>query len=135
MMYKQVTSIEKTSENKDFFQSLLHDYLNDDEDNIIENLLTLPKSDREPMSEADMMEQITLDKGFYKKMGNHVLSASRSVIALYEQTQDNPKPLYLTEKETNTLADALGIAVQAIHDTDTDLAKLYERVKRHKANY
>jgi hypothetical protein len=81
----QVSSIENLEENGTFFDELVESIKKGRADAAVNELVTMPRSDRDTMSYNDLLESArTLNERIVFDNGLHVLTASKDIITLYE---------------------------------------------------
>ena len=81
----QIASIENLEENGTFFDELVKSIKKGRADAAVNELVTMPRSDRDTMTYNDLLESArSLDERIVFDNGLHVLTASRDIITLYE---------------------------------------------------
>lgn len=81
----QIASIENLEENGTFFDELVKSIKKGRADAAVNELVTMPRSDRDTMTYNDLLESArTLNERIVFDNGLHVLTASKDIITLYE---------------------------------------------------
>ncbi len=81
----QIASIENLEDNGAFFDELVAHIKKGRADAAVNELITMPRSDRDTMSYNDLLESARkLDERIVFDNGLHVLTASEDIITLYE---------------------------------------------------
>jgi len=81
----QVSSVENLEENGTFFDELIKSIKKGRADAAVNELVTMPRSDRDTMTYNDLLESArSLDERIVFDNGLHVLTASKDIITLYE---------------------------------------------------
>ena len=81
----QVSSVENLEENGTFFDELIKAIKKGRADAAVNELVTMPRSDRDTMTYNDLLESVrTLNERIVFDNGLHVLTASKDIITLYE---------------------------------------------------
>lgn len=81
----QIASIENLEENGTFFDELVKSIKKGRADAAVNELVTMPRSDRDTMTYNDLLESArSLDERIVFDNGLHVLTASKDIITLYE---------------------------------------------------
>lgn len=81
----QIASIENLEENGTFFDELVKYIKKGRADAAVNELVTMPRSDRDTMTYNDLLESArTLNERIVFDNGLHVLTASKDIITLYE---------------------------------------------------
>lgn len=81
----QVSSVENLEENGTFFDELIKSIKKGRADAAVNELVTMPRSDRDTITYNDLLESArSLDERIVFDNGLHVLTASRDIITLYE---------------------------------------------------
>lgn len=81
----QIASIENLEENGTFFDELVKSIKKGRADAAVNELVTMPRSDRDTMAYNDLLESArTLNERIVFDNGLHVLTASKDIITLYE---------------------------------------------------
>lgn len=81
----QVSSVENLEENGTFFDELVKSIKKGRADAAVNELVTMPRSDRDTMTYNDLLESArTLNERIVFDNGLYVLTASKDIITLYE---------------------------------------------------
>lgn len=121
----QVTSIENTEENGTFFDEMMNAIKKGESKGVVDELVTLPKSDRDLLTYEDILDSArTLDERIVYDDMLYVLTASKDIITLYEYCN-------VTDMLGDTLEEGEEVLWADPDDSARDLNRTWEVYEIH----